>query len=78
MVADQSTELQSCVINTVGIPKGMFTDKINYVKFIVFRLIVYFSLCVFRFAYVEFADKESVQNSIVLSDSLFKGRQIKV
>lgn len=30
------------------------------------------------FAYVEFADKESVHNSTVLSDSLFKGRQIKV
>ena len=31
-----------------------------------------------RFAYVEFADKESVNNSLALSDSLFKGRQIKV
>ncbi|XP_046842691.1 polyadenylate-binding protein 2-like [Xenia sp. Carnegie-2017] len=30
------------------------------------------------FAYVEFADKESVSNSVALSDSLFKGRQIKV
>jgi hypothetical protein len=35
-------------------------------------------LYVFSFAYVEFADKESVHNSTVLSDSLFKGRQIKV
>lgn len=31
-----------------------------------------------RFAYVEFADKESVENALVLNDSLFKGRQIKV
>ncbi|XP_028392410.1 polyadenylate-binding protein 2-like [Dendronephthya gigantea] len=30
------------------------------------------------FAYVEFADKESVNNSTALTDSLFKGRQIKV
>lgn len=30
------------------------------------------------FAYVEFAEKESIENAIQLSDSLFKGRQIKV
>lgn len=30
------------------------------------------------FAYVEFADKENVENACQLSDSLFKGRQIKV
>jgi len=30
------------------------------------------------FAYVEFADKECVENACVLTDSLFKGRQIKV
>lgn len=30
------------------------------------------------FAYIEFADKESVDNAVSLDDSLFKGRQIKV
>ncbi|XP_065562439.1 polyadenylate-binding protein 2-like [Artemia franciscana] len=30
------------------------------------------------FAYVEFADKESVQTAMALDDSLFRGRQIKV
>jgi len=30
------------------------------------------------FAYVEFADKDSVENACSLTDSLFKGRQIKV
>lgn len=30
------------------------------------------------FAYVEFADKDSVQPALALNDSLFKGRQIKV
>lgn len=30
------------------------------------------------FAYIEFADKESVQTSLALDDSLFRGRQIKV
>ncbi|CAF2738026.1 unnamed protein product [Rotaria sp. Silwood2] len=30
------------------------------------------------FAYVEFADKDSVQTGLALDDSLFKGRQIKV
>ncbi|KAK3726846.1 hypothetical protein QZH41_016726, partial [Actinostola sp. cb2023] len=29
------------------------------------------------FAYVEFSDKESVDNAVSLNDSLFKGRQIK-
>lgn len=32
----------------------------------------------FSFAYIEFADKESVDNAVSLDDSLFKGRQIKV
>lgn len=31
-----------------------------------------------RFAYIEFADKDSVQTAMALDDSLFKGRQIKV
>ncbi|CAF3000886.1 unnamed protein product [Rotaria sp. Silwood2] len=31
-----------------------------------------------KFAYVEFADKDSVQTGLALDDSLFKGRQIKV
>ncbi|CAF1324074.1 unnamed protein product [Rotaria sp. Silwood1] len=30
------------------------------------------------FAYVEFADKDSVQTALALDDSLFKGRQMKV
>ena len=32
----------------------------------------------FRFAYVEFGDKESVETAAALDDSLFRGRQIKV
>ena len=31
-----------------------------------------------RFAYVEFAEKEMVEEAIKLNESLFKGRQIKV
>ena len=30
------------------------------------------------FAYVEFADRDSVQTAMALDESLFKGRQIKV
>lgn len=30
------------------------------------------------FAYIEFADKESVQTAMALDESLFRGRQIKV
>ena len=33
---------------------------------------------VLRFAYVEFADKESVKKAVELDESLFRGRQIKV
>jgi RNA recognition motif-containing protein len=32
----------------------------------------------FRFAYVEFVDKESVENALKLDDTTFKGRQLKV
>lgn len=31
-----------------------------------------------RFAYIEFAEKDSVQTAMALDDSLFKGRIIKV
>lgn len=31
-----------------------------------------------RFAYVEFVDKESVENALKLDDTPFKGRQLKV
>ena len=30
------------------------------------------------YAYVEFADEESVQNAVLLNDTMFRGRQIKV
>ena len=32
----------------------------------------------FRFAYIEFVDKDSVENALKLDESLFKGRQLKV
>ena len=35
-------------------------------------------VCVCRFAYVEFAEKEMVDEAVKLNESLFKGRQIKV
>ena len=35
-------------------------------------------VCVYRFAYVEFAEKEMVDEAVKLNESLFKGRQIKV
>lgn len=37
-----------------------------------------FTLFWFSFAYIEFTDKESVDNAVNLDESLFKGRQIKV
>merc|ERR1719159_1697113 len=30
------------------------------------------------FAYIEFSDEQGVQNSLLLNDSLFRGRQLKV
>lgn len=36
----------------------------------------FFFFC--RFAYIEFADKESVRTAMALDESLFRGRQIKV
>lgn len=35
-------------------------------------------VCFSRFAYIEFADKESVRTAMALDESLFRGRQIKV
>ena len=31
-----------------------------------------------RFAYIEFAEKDAVNNALALDESLFRGRQIKV
>lgn len=36
------------------------------------------TIILFRFAYIEFSDKESVRTSLALDESLFRGRQIKV
>lgn len=30
------------------------------------------------FAYIEFKERDSVQNAVILNDSLFRGRQLKV
>ena len=32
----------------------------------------------YRYAYIEFADKDSINNALALDESLFRGRQIKV
>ena len=32
----------------------------------------------FSFAYIEFTEKDGVDNAVSLDESLFKGRQIKV
>lgn len=45
--------------------KNYFISQFNYLLFN-------------RFAYIEFADKDSVETATALDDSLFKGRQIKV
>ena len=42
-----------------------------------FILNLFFKLY-FRFAYIEFVDKESVENALKLDDSQFRGRQLKV
>lgn len=36
------------------------------------------ALLLYRFAYVEFADKDSAKTALALDESLFKGRQLKV
>lgn len=35
-------------------------------------------MLMYRFAYVEFADKDSAKTALALDESLFKGRQLKV
>ena len=43
-----------------------------------FVCLFYFFWLFYSFAYIEFADKESVQLAVGLDESLFRGRQIKV
>ena len=50
--------------------------ELQYV--VVKQLTVILLACTCRFAYIEFADKESVDTAVTMDDSLFKGRQIKV
>ena len=47
------------------------------------RFIIFFTMMIsfhsiLRYAYIEFADKDSVETATALDESLFKGRQIKV
>ena len=77
MAVDLLTELLFSVTNSLDILKGIFSKFlciicVNIVTFFIFQSTV----C--RFAYIEFADKDSVDNAVSLDDSLFKGRQIKV
>lgn len=37
-----------------------------------------YTCCPKGFAYMEFADEDSVKNAVLLNDSLFRGRQLKV
>uniref|UniRef100_A0A669EB64 Poly(A) binding protein, nuclear 1 n=2 Tax=Oreochromis TaxID=8139 RepID=A0A669EB64_ORENI len=44
----------------------------------VFFVVLFVYRLVLLFAYIEFADKESVRTAMALDESLFRGRQIKV
>ena len=50
---------------------------IKLIFFLRFKQLIIFWFLI-RFAYIEFADKDSVQTAMALDDSLFKGRLIKV
>lgn len=62
------------MINLADIQKGN-ADLKFFIKYIYFKLNFMLSC---RFAYIEFAEKDSVQTAMALDDSLFKGRIIKV
>lgn len=67
------------MINSLDIQKGLLSfmeHLISYQKTLV--RVLNFTLFWFSFAYIEFTDKESVDNAVNLDESLFKGRQIKV
>lgn len=51
-------------------------QKGNFI--IIYHFYHFLLLFVFRFAYVEFYDKASVENALRLDESTFLGRQIKV
>lgn len=64
----QSTASQFSVINSLAILKGMFEASLKNNQTLTF----------FRYAYVEFAEPAHVQHAVVLNDSMFRGRLIKV
>jgi hypothetical protein len=39
---------------------------------------MYYIILIISFAYIEFVEKESVENALKLDDTPFKGRQLKV
>lgn len=53
------------------------TVMVHITAFLLLSDLLIFSLPS-RFAYIEFADKESVRTAMALDESLFRGRQIKV
>ena len=56
------------MINTREILKGRF----------IYAVLNDGHIFMYRFAYVEFADKDSAKTALALDESLFKGRQLKV
>ena len=61
-----------------GLLLPSLNNVINFVVTVWYVVLIMLMLFGCRFAYIEFTDKESVDNAVSLDDSLFKGRQIKV
>ena len=68
------TVSQSWLIKLLANRKGTLIFSIYMRKV----RITYIMVTIHRFAYVEFVDKESVDNALKLDDTPFKGRQLKV
>lgn len=77
MVVELWTELQFFAINSQDILKGLlfYMPVIHMICGDHLALTLILSC---RFAYIEFTDKDGVENAVTMDDSLFKGRQIKV
>lgn len=71
------TELQSRIIDSQDIQKGMYQFS-SKIKMYLISSMFYENIFPCRFAYIEFSERESVRTAMTLDETLFRGRVIKV
>lgn len=78
MIKDSIKNCFGQVVKNMNTLYSKHACKLDFTYELLFSTSDKVTVTLFRFAYIEFSDKESVRTSLALDESLFRGRQIKV